>query len=150
MFGYKYKLIEDARDATYNAPWWGNTDAMDKYLRGLLPLPAQYHNQKPRLLTRKAEKRNCAMLMEAESGECLMITFLGAAHQMTRWIPPERCDHFCFYTEASFLVMFSVPSVPQPVFTITRAFSWLKAPTRGVFLLPSLGWQSKIAYRMIT
>ena len=60
-----------------------------------------YQNQKPRLLTRKAEKRNCAMLMEAESRECLMITFLGAAHQMTRWIPPERCDHFCFYTEAS-------------------------------------------------
>ena len=42
---------------------------MGKYLRGLLPIPAQYHNQKPRLLTRKAEKRNCAMLMEAETGE---------------------------------------------------------------------------------
>ena len=34
----------------------------------------------------------------------------------------------------SWLVLYSAPSVPQPVFTITdkaptRAFSWLKAPT---------------------
>ena len=43
MFGHKYKLSEDARDATCNAPWWGNTDAMGKYLRDLLPIPAQYH-----------------------------------------------------------------------------------------------------------
>ena len=128
---------------------------MDKYLRGLLPLPAQYHNQKPRLLTRKAEKRNCAMLMEAESGECLMITFLGAAHQMTRWIPPERCDHFCFYTEASFLVMFSVSSVPQPVFTITRAFSWLKAPTsaftyKGLSIYYVSSYNKAGSFRMLT
>ena len=104
MFGYKYKLSEDARDATCNAPWWGNTDAMGKYLRGLYcqyPHNTTTWNRDCWLGKLRRETAQCWWRRRLESGECLMITFLGAAHQMTRWIPPERCDHFCFYTEAS-------------------------------------------------
>ena len=84
------------RDEAILMPWVNICEAYCQYLHNTTT-----RNRDCWLGKLRRETARCWWRRRLESGECLMITFLGAAHQMTRWIPPERCDHFCFYTEAS-------------------------------------------------